>query len=1098
MSDDVVIVVRAQDQASGALRQVHAELQRAGAAAKSSGAQASASASGWAAAGTGAAKAGTQARDAGGKFVAAGAAAKMSAGTAAAAATGWGRVGLSLDAASKKAVLFRNAYRDALDDRHIRAYDVAGAALIGTFALSVTAAAGFEKQLSSLRAVSGATADEMEALSAAALKAGADTAFSASDAARAQTELAKAGVATSDILGGALAGSLDLAAAGGLDLGRAAEIAASSMNMFNLAGRDVAMIADTLASGANKSAAGVDDLAQALSMGGTMASQLGMSIQETTGLLSMFADRGIKGSDAGTMLKTMLMRLTPTSAEAADAMRQFGISGYDATGAFIGVSELARQLQGSLGKLSQEQQNTALTTIFGADAYRAAAIIMNEGAAKVDQYTTAMTDQGAAARMAGTMMDNLAGDLEELKGSLETGLIKSGSSANEVLRGMTQFATGLLNTVTALPTPVLAIGSAATLAAGGFLILAPRIVAAKIALDSIATSAPRASGALMGVAKTAGVVTAAFFGLQVAGNWWDEFTGQTVKGGAQAASTLEQVAESGQMTAEAWKALGSNGMDMAAGLEGILNRDWLNNAGAFGTYVSSLGGILPWADEAGTSIEGAAKAFDSMDAGLATMVADGNIEGAAKALSVVTTEAARQSIGLDQVMTLFPQYTAALETAKAAGVDLTSGLVDTADSLTMVRQGTAAATLEASRMAIGMAKAEAAARSLSAALQLGNSYLDARDAARQYQAALDDFDKSLKDNGKTFDDNTAKGRTNSAALDDIARAAKAAYTATDEAGNVAVTNAKAYRDSAAAYYENARALGMSASEAAVLTSNVYGASVAADALSNKKINPKVKADVKGLEGQLKAAQDKLSGLESKPASAKVNAKIENAKTKITEIEDALSILKGKKTDPKVEAQTDTAEQAIGRTSTALTDLDGQRATVYIDVVQNRPIPNTPTTDGGDTATTQAKAGFSMPGKALHRTLAAHHSIASSLGGGFRITNLLTGGGGKGRGSGDHQSGRAVDVQGPRMGDYIQAVRAQGGFAEMHGSGRGRHVHAVMGDTASPARVTTARGGDTFQFYWYGTVSGTDESTVKAWVRDAVRQVERSKRERSAS
>lgn len=1071
MSDDVVIVVRAQDQASGALRQVHAELQRAGAAAKSSGAQASASASGWAAAGTGAAKAGTQARDAGGKFVAAGAAAKVSAGTAAAAATGWARVGLSLDAASKKAVLFRNAYRDALDDRHIRAYDVAGAALIGTFALSVTAAAGFEKQLSSLRAVSGATADEMEALSAAALKAGADTAFSASDAARAQTELAKAGVTTSDILGGALAGSLDLAAAGGLDLGRAAEIAASSMNMFNLAGRDVAMIADTLASGANKSAAGVDDLAQALSMGGTMASQLGMSIQETTGLLSMFADRGIKGSDAGTMLKTMLMRLTPTSAEAADAMREFGISGYDATGAFIGVSELARQLQGSLGKLSQEQQNTALTTIFGADAYRAAAIIMGEGAAKVDQYTTAMTDQGAAARMAGTMMDNLAGDLEELKGSLETGLIKSGSSANEVLRGMTQFATGLLNTVTALPTPVLAIGSAATLAAGGFLILAPRIVAAKIALNSLATSAPRASGALIGTGKA---------GLKAAGGVMAVAAAfaavQTVRGGGDV-FTLENA-----YAADAY----------GQALRDIIQPGWAGTVGnAFGAISDS---IVPF----NTELEDAKTRVGELDARLVELVSQGKSGEAKTMFDEVVAGAVSWGATVKEVTGYFPGYVAAVEEAQSAGSELASGLTGTNDSLTMVRQGTAAATLEASRMAVGMAKAEAAARSLSAALQLGNSYLDARDAARQYQSALDDFDKSLKDNGKTFDDNTAKGRTNSAALDDIARAAKAAYTATDEAGNITVTSAAAYRDSAAAYYENARALGMSASEAAVLTSNVYGASVAADALSNKKINPEVKADVKGLEGQLKAAQDKLSGLESKPASAKVDAKIENAKTKITEIEDALSILKGKKTDPKVEAQTDTAEQAIGRTSTALTNLDGKRATVYIDVVQNKPIPNTTTTNGGDTATSQAKAGPSMPGKALHRTLAAHHSIASALGGGFRITNLLTGGGGKGRGSGDHQSGRAVDVQGPRMGDYIQAVRAQGGFAEMHGSGRGRHVHAVMGDTASPARVTTASGGDTFQFYWYGTVSGTDESTVKAWVRDAVRQVERSKRERSAS
>ena len=127
----------------------------------------------------------------------------------------------------------------------------AGLAIGAGVAFAVKKAADFEEAMSRVGAVSGASAREMDALSAAALKAGEDTVFSATEAAAAQEELAKAGVSTADILGGALAGSLDLAAAGGLDLAKAAEISAQAMNLFNLEGSDVGHIADVLTAAAN-------------------------------------------------------------------------------------------------------------------------------------------------------------------------------------------------------------------------------------------------------------------------------------------------------------------------------------------------------------------------------------------------------------------------------------------------------------------------------------------------------------------------------------------------------------------------------------------------------------------------------------------------------------------------------------------------------------------------------------------------------------------------------------------------------------------------------------------------------------------------------
>ena len=324
----------------------------------------------------------------------------------------------------------------------------AGVAAIGIGAIggaAIKASTDFNKSMSGVSAVAGATAGEMAQLREAALKAGADTVFSASEAATAQGELAKAGVSVADILGGALAGSLGLAAAGQLDLGAAAEISAQALNIFGLSGDQTTRVADVLAAGANKSAADVTQLGDALRQGGLLAAQTGLSLEETTGVLSLFADNALIGSDAGTSLKTMLQRLAPTSGPAADAMEELGLKFFDAKGQFVGIEEVAGQLQERLGGLSDEQRQTALTTIFGSDAVRGASILMEGGAAAVQEYTAAVSDQGAASRMATEQLNNLAGDIEQFKGSVETSLIRIGDLFDGVNRNIVQSGTEVVN-----------------------------------------------------------------------------------------------------------------------------------------------------------------------------------------------------------------------------------------------------------------------------------------------------------------------------------------------------------------------------------------------------------------------------------------------------------------------------------------------------------------------------------------------------------------------------------------------------------------------------------------------------------------------------
>lgn len=401
---------------------------------------------------------------------------------------------------------------------------VAGAAVAAGFAKAAFSAADFEKVMSGVKAVSGASSAEMERLSDAALAAGASTKLAgvtASDAAAAEAELVKAGVSVSDVLGGALMGSLTLAAAGQIDFANAATIAAQAMNIFDLSGRDVTHIADVLAAAANKSAADVGGLGDALRQGGLVAAQTGLSLDETVASLAAFADNALIGSDAGTSLKTMLQRLTPQSVEAANLMEELGFSAYDLQGNFIGLEGLAGELSDSFKGMTVEQRNSAMATLFGSDAVRGANVLYEQGAAGIREYIAAVDDEGAAARMAAIQNDNLKGDIEALGGALETALISNGSKATGALRGITQALTDVVGGFSAMPdtlqTVTVGLGGivgAASLIGGGFISLAPKITASTDALKDMDSGLAKFAGNNLGklTAGLAGVGAAVAVG----------------------------------------------------------------------------------------------------------------------------------------------------------------------------------------------------------------------------------------------------------------------------------------------------------------------------------------------------------------------------------------------------------------------------------------------------------------------------------------------------------------------------------------------------------------------------------------------------------
>ena len=327
----------------------------------------------------------------------------------------------------------------------------AGLAVAAFGVAAVKMAADFDQQMSTVQANTGATSAQMDQLRAAAIEAGASTVYSATDSADAINDLGKAGMSVTDILTGGLSGALNLAASDGMAVGDAAEYMANALSMFHLKGSQASQVADTLAAGAGKAVGNVSDFGEALNNCGAQANSFGMNVQETTGVLALFAQNGTIGAEAGTQLNSMLMKLAAPSAEASNTMKELGISAYDAQHHFVGMANFAGQLQKAEKNLTDEQRNQANATIFGSYAIKAANYLYEAGESGVNKWTKAVSESGYAAEQAAAKNNNLKGDLENLGGSMESLMISVGEGAQGPLRKMVQGLDTLVDAFAGLP-----------------------------------------------------------------------------------------------------------------------------------------------------------------------------------------------------------------------------------------------------------------------------------------------------------------------------------------------------------------------------------------------------------------------------------------------------------------------------------------------------------------------------------------------------------------------------------------------------------------------------------------------------------------------
>lgn len=316
--------------------------------------------------------------------------------------------------------------------------------IVGVGAAAVKTATDFEAGMSEVKAISGATGSEFDALRDKAIEMGAKTKFSASDSADAFKYMAMAGWDASAMMDG-IAGVMDLAAASGEDLATTSDIVTDALTAFGLQASDSAHFADVLAQASSKSNTNVGLMGETFKYVAPVAGALGYSIEDTAVAIGLMANSGIKGSQAGTALRSTITRLAKPVGEAKDAVEELGISITNADGTMKPLSQTMVELREKFAGLTEEQKAQHAAMLAGQEGMSGLLAIVNASDEDFQKLTDEINNaNGAAEDMASVMMDNTAGAVEQLKGALESAGILIGEKLTPYIRKLAEWITGLV------------------------------------------------------------------------------------------------------------------------------------------------------------------------------------------------------------------------------------------------------------------------------------------------------------------------------------------------------------------------------------------------------------------------------------------------------------------------------------------------------------------------------------------------------------------------------------------------------------------------------------------------------------------------------
>lgn len=312
----------------------------------------------------------------------------------------------------------------------------ASMAVAGLGAAAVKTAADFDSSMSKVAAVSGATGDDLDALRDKAREMGAKTKFSASEAADAMNYMAMAGWKTEDMLEG-IEGIMNLAAASGEDLATTSDIVTDALTAFGLSAQDSGHFADILAAASSNANTNVSMMGETFKYCAPIAGALGFSAEDTAEAIGLMANAGIKGSQAGTALRTIMNNLTGDIKLSGSALGEVTIATTNADGSMRDLSDILSDCRGAFAQLSESEQAAAAETLVGKNAMSGFLALMNAGEGDIEKLSTAIANcDGTAERMAETMQDNLAGQLTILKSQLQELAISFGEMLMPAIRAI--------------------------------------------------------------------------------------------------------------------------------------------------------------------------------------------------------------------------------------------------------------------------------------------------------------------------------------------------------------------------------------------------------------------------------------------------------------------------------------------------------------------------------------------------------------------------------------------------------------------------------------------------------------------------------------
>ena len=316
---------------------------------------------------------------------------------------------------------------------------------------AVKTAADFESGMSKVAAISGATGSDLDALSDKAREMGAKTKFSASEAASAMEYMAMAGWKTEDMLGG-IEGVMNLAAASGEDLATTSDIVTDALTAFGLTASDSGHFADVLAAASSNANTNVSMMGETFKYCAPIAGSLGFSVEDTAEAIGLMANAGIKSTQAGTSLRTIMTNLSSDFTIAGQNIGEVTIATTNADGSMRSLSDILADCRVAFAGLTESEQAAAAESLVGKNAMSGFLSLMNAGEGDINKLSTAIDNcDGTSQRMADTMNNNLEGQLTILKSALEELAISFGELLLPAVKNIVSFLQGFVDILNSMP-----------------------------------------------------------------------------------------------------------------------------------------------------------------------------------------------------------------------------------------------------------------------------------------------------------------------------------------------------------------------------------------------------------------------------------------------------------------------------------------------------------------------------------------------------------------------------------------------------------------------------------------------------------------------